>query len=178
MHDRIFCNFHGSEKDSGDEDDTGHPEMMALVKEDLIIPFPRERHCNFSRELIHVFGWKVLVTISPASGMSMLAAIMENIKGVGVCMSQAHKTFVYNQLLEKVKARRLCSVTPPPKPQELLAWESKTKAQAAATMNSPATGEAAAKALPHTIVPKTGSVPPPAIVRPAVAVSKFGAQIL
>ena len=49
-------------------------------------------------------------------------------------------------------------------------------------MNSPATGEAAAKggqpALPPTIVPKTASEPPLAIVKPAVAVSKFGVQIL
>lgn len=52
-----------------------------------------------------------------ASGTKLFGVLLSNGRAVGVVRSNAHKTWVMNNLMAWVKQKRLVSVTALPKPQ-------------------------------------------------------------
>ena len=171
MHDEIFDN--DAAEDSGSNDGAGTAVVQDLG--DKVIPFPRELSEMLTREMLHVFEIDVGVFLNIGSGKSLLAIIMENRRAVGIVKNKAHRDFVMQQLLEGIQTLNLAPDTRPPKPQELVAWESRAAAAKAggATPGVPplggiptATGTAGAASSPPppparsvpTIVP---TVPPP-----------------
>ena len=86
------------------------------------------------------------------------AAIVQQIQAIGLCKSQAHKTFLMDILKSFVKAQNLVNLIAdaPKKPPELLQFESK-QAQHAAALPDAAAGPPmpTAATLPPTVaVPK------------------------
>ncbi len=131
--------------DSGEEDDTMDLDGCTLAE--TLTPFPRETHHKLTCEMIHVFNIQVLVAFCPGSGESLLACLLENIRGIGVCKNKAHKTFLMDRLCEMVKMHKLARFTPLAKYPELVEWESKRGRASAsppgATSASPASFTAA-----------------------------------
>lgn len=119
-HDEIFRG--AIAVDSGDEEDgTMGAEGVSLG--DRVVPFPREHSALLTQEMIHIWGVDLVIDLSPASGQTQLAVILENIRGICVVKNSAHKTFVMDSLMEKVRALNLVRHTPPSKFPELEAWE-------------------------------------------------------
>ena len=78
------------------------------------------------QEMLHVFKCDLLIDCSPASGYSMLAVLLSNLRGVAICRNRAHSKFLLNNLSEWVRARGLCpGFQPLQKPQHLKLYEAK-----------------------------------------------------
>ena len=202
-HDDIFEN--DAAEDSGAEDGTGSAAVQDLG--DKVIPFPREMSEMLTREMIHVFEIDVGVFLTPASGKSLMAIILENRRAVAVVKNKAQREFIMSQLMDGVKVLNLAADRRPAKPHELTAWESSQlgsnprpstlpppgtgaggttgAAQGASThlpppqVPPPAVPKGAPPQLPPPAVP-TGASPPPAAASPPAAggLAAFGAQML
>jgi hypothetical protein len=201
LHDDIFEK--DTAEDSGDEDGTGSAVVQDLG--DKVIPFPRELSEMLTREMIHVFDIQVGVFLTPASGKSLMAVILENRRAVAIVKNKDHKEFIMQQLMDSVKFLNLAADTRPAKPHELTTWElagGAAKAGGAApqapgapvlggTPTAAGAGGAAAGAspmIPPPMPPRFGTpvLPPPcnpaapgAPPPPAAAgLAAFGAQTL
>ena len=74
VHDEIFAN--GVAQDSGAEDGSGTDIVQDLGGN--LIPFPREFHERYTREMSYVWELDVGTILNLGSGKSLLAFILEN----------------------------------------------------------------------------------------------------
>ena len=162
-HDDIFKDEMAIE--SGDEDNTAGAQASTLTN-DTVIPFPREHPPCLTQEMIHVFGADLLVDLTPGSGQSPMAAILENIKAVVICKNTAHKTFVLETLSDLVKFHKLVRHTPPVKPAELVAWET-ARASTRLAMHSKPLQAPVAPTATGSVVPAGPSLVPALCTSPA-----------
>ena len=107
--------------DDGAEDGAGTAMIQDLG--DNVIPFPRETHVKFMQEVIHVFGIEAAVLFWVGSGQSLLAFVLERKRAVAVVRNGHEKKFVKANLVRAVKTLGLAPDRRPPKPAELVAWE-------------------------------------------------------
>ena len=105
---------------------------------DKVIPFPRETHVKFMQEMIHVFGIEAAVLFWVGSGQSLLAFVLERKRAVAVVRNAHEKKFVKANLVRAVKSLGLAPDRRPPKPAELVAWESRRAVGAALPKAAPA----------------------------------------
>ena len=120
-HEKIF--MHDTAVDEGAEDGTGAAMLQDLG--DGLIPFPREIHVKFMREMIHVFGIEAAVLFWVGSGQTLLAFVLERKRAVAVVRNAAEKKFVKATLARAVKSLGLAPDRRPTKPAELVAWEAR-----------------------------------------------------
>ena len=133
--------------DSGEEDGTMGADAQSLG--DRVIPFPREHAAHLTQEMIHIWGIDLVIDLSPGSGQTQLAVILENIRGVCVAKNLAHKVFIMDTLMEKVRAHNLVRHMPTPKWPELAAWEAAHQvARGPARQVQPAAAATATPGLP------------------------------
>ena len=176
--------------------------LLAARPQGECIPFPHELHESFTAELIHVFGPEIVVFMKVGSGQQAKAVLTANtgVRGVALCNTAKHKTWVMNNLVEYVKRCRLVSVADAPvKPAALIDWEKRSVAnsKAAGTVPLPpppggaAVGgdgadakiAAAIKAGVASVV-GTGTTPtpigkaPPPTAKAAPAVVSFGSAVM
>ena len=120
-HDQIFAL--DTAIDEGAEDGAG----AALVNDlgDKVVPFPREFHVKLWQEMIHVWGIESAVLFMVGSGQALLAFVLERKRAVGVVKNATQKKFVKANLAQTVKTLGLAPDRRPPKPAELVAWESR-----------------------------------------------------
>ena len=111
------------EADSGQEDGSAGADTTSLG--DKVIPFPQETSHILTREMISVWKIELVVELDGAAGQSMLAVLMENIRGVCVARNASHKNFIMESLVDAARAHQLVRHTPPAKSPELSAWESR-----------------------------------------------------
>lgn len=176
MYEKLFETDVGSdrlESDNGVEDGL---ESAQEVKTGNVKPFPHEYPAVFTQELLSVFHTDVLIDFAPQSGQKLLAALMLNLRAVGICKSVQHKKFILGNLIDIVKAKKMIpGYTSLPKPAELLAYENKLKQKPAmispikpSQPTTPATptppAEGAATVTPARVV--TPVVPSPSTTTP------------
>ena len=95
------------------------------------------------------------------------AGIVQQIQAIGICKSQAHKTFLMDILKSFVKSQNLVNLVAdaPKKPRELLEFESKQTPPPP----PPGGGPSAANNMANAVVPKGGGAPRADRIRQAVA---------
>ena len=111
--------------DDGAEDGAGAAMVQDLG--DKVAPFPRELHVKLWQEMIHVWGIEAAVLFWVGSGQALLASVWERKRVVGIVRNVAEKKFVKQNLIQAVKALGLAPDRRPPKPAELVAWETRRK---------------------------------------------------
>ena len=173
-HERMFT--HDTAVDDGAEDGAG----AAMIQElgDNVIPFPRETHVKFMQEMIHVFGIEAAVLFWVGSGQALLAYVLERKRAVALVRNAQEKKFVKATLVRAVKTLGLAPDRRPPKPAELVAWETRQAVGGAPvpTPKPPAVPAAGGGApAPSGAAPSVFTVRPPAAVPPLAAASASGA---
>ena len=119
-HDAIFAL--DTAMDDGAEDGAGAAMVHDLG--DKVVPFPREFHVKLWQEMIHVWGIEAAVLFQAGSGQALLAFIIERKRAVAIVKNAKHKAFVTKNLVQAVKSLGLAPDRRPPKPADLVAWES------------------------------------------------------
>ena len=71
-----------------------------------------------------MWGIEAAVLFQPGSGQALLAFVLERKRAVGIVKNARHKEFVKRNLAQAVKTLGLAPDRRPPKPAELVAWES------------------------------------------------------
>ena len=107
------------------ENKTGAGATMIQELGDNVIPFPRETHVKFMQEMIHVFGIEAAVLFWVGSGQALLAYVLERKRAVALVRNAQEKKFVKATLVRAVKTLGLAPDRRPPKPAELVAWETR-----------------------------------------------------
>ena len=178
VHEQIFED--DTAQDSGEDDGSGAAVVQDLG--DSYIPFPREMHEKFTREMIHVWEIDVGVIFNPGSGKSCQAFLLENRRAVAIVKNKAHKDFNMNILMQTVKTQNLAADTRPVRPAELAVWEATRRRGAPAP--GPAPGPTPGPT-PSTGPPLATLPPPPAAVTlppppaaGAASLAGFGASVL
>ena len=64
------------------------------LKCDEVIPSPHEHSHVLTKEMINVFDVGTVVVFQPGSGEVLKGVLMANGRGIAVCKSRAHKTWV------------------------------------------------------------------------------------
>ena len=109
--------------DDGADDGAGAAMIQDLG--DNVVPYPREIHVKLWHEMIHVWGIEAAVLFWPGSGQSLLAFILERKRAVAVVSNAQQRTFLKQNVAQAVKTLGLAPDRRPPKPAELVAWESR-----------------------------------------------------
>ena len=183
-HDKIF--MHDTAVDEGADDGSGAAMLQQLG--DGVLPFPREIHVKFMQEMIHVFGIEAAVLFWVGSGQALLAYVLERKRAVAIVRNLAEKRFVKANLARSVKSFGLAPDRRPPKPAELVAWETRqtiggspNAAVPPPTPPVPATRALAPAVSAAPAAPAAGGTPnvftvgPPAVAPPQAAASSSAA---
>lgn len=126
MHEKLFVDpmpaeFH-------DTEDAPHEAMLtdeAQLADDEVVPFPNEHDMNLAVEQQHIMESHLLVDVGGVgSGERAKAYLLSRLHMVLICMTPAHKKFVWSNLQRFTKEAGLVSLSAsPPKPHELIAYE-------------------------------------------------------
>ena len=112
------------EDEGSDNDLPQKADDQALEREDMVVPFPHEKHHLFGMELIHTFNPDVVMIFTVASGEMVKAVILKHKYGVCFVPTVKAKDFVHARLMEWLKQNNVLPPRPKiPKPDELLMWE-------------------------------------------------------
>ena len=186
VHDKLFLDSKPAE--FHDTEDYPHEAMLTdetQLADDEVVPFPNEHDMNLAIEQQHIMESQLLVDVGGVgSGERAKAYLLNRSHMVLICMTSAHKKFVWSNLHRFVKEACLVSLSgSPPKPQELIAYE-KAKAGTPHVVGTPP----APNPLPSVILPKTAahvqdplvlSDPSAGIKTPsAPTLSAFGSKLL
>ena len=181
-HDAIFAL--DTAIDEGEDDGSG----AAMVNDlgDKVVPFPREFHVKLWQEMIHVFGIESAVLFMVGSGQSLLAFVLERKRAVGIVKNAQQKKLVKETLAQAVKTLGLAPDRRPPKPQELVAWESRRAVGGAAPLTLPKAGApqadcrtGASSSIPPSATPAlVGALAPSVTPPPAPALAGASAPTI
>ena len=95
-----------------------------LERDDMVVPFPREKHHLFGMKLMNTFNPDVVMIFTVASGEIVKAVILKHKYAVCFVPTSKAKDFVYGRLMEWLKQNRVLPPRPEiPKPDEVLRWE-------------------------------------------------------
>ena len=122
------------------------------------------------QEMIHVFGIEAAVLFWVGSGQALLAYVLERKRAVALVRNAQEKKFVKATLVRAVKTLGLAPDRRPPKPAELMAWETRQAVGGAPvpTPKPPAVPPAPSGVpAPGGAAPSVFTVRPPAAVPPA-----------
>ena len=161
-HDKLFDGQVGDDGEPSDE-----PTFPLHSLGEKVVPFPFELDRAFVQEVIDLMDIKVGIFLEVGSGECLLAALLENIRCVGVFKSTDHKNLTFERLAQIVKSLRLVKVTLPPKPAALDEWERKKPAEVPKPIAAPAIEPKAPNAGPAGIVCPPAA-PPAGCPRPSV----------
>ena len=156
------------EADDSDNDLTQTADDQDMERNDMVVPFPHEKHHLFGMELIHTFNPDVVMIFTVASGEIVKSVILKHKFAVCFVPTVKAKDFAYVRLMEWLKQNNVVPPRPQiPKPDELLMWEkdhpqgpngaSQTAGPAIVPKTLPADPAIVPKTLPadSAIVPKT-----------------------
>ena len=112
------------EDEGSDNDLPQKADDQALEREDMVVPFPHEKHHLFGMELIHTFNPDVVMIFTVASGEIVKAVILKHKYAVCFVPTAKAKDFAVGRLMEWLKRGRILPPRPEiPKPEEVLMWE-------------------------------------------------------
>ena len=172
------------------DDDVPHEEAMAdeaSMKQGEIVPYPHEISMQLAQEFIRIFGIELAIVFKVGSGVSLQACIERNIRAIGFVETKEHRAFVFDNLVQWVKAQRLVPAeSAPKKPAELIAYERGMATPKPDTNKTPvvvppdtavALAPAAATA---TVVPGAPPIVPPAVLgtQQRASTKGFGSVVL
>ena len=157
-HDTIFA---GDDVVIDDAEVDGAGTAIISDLGDKVLPFPREFHVKLWQEMIHVWEVEVGVLFQPGSGQSLLAFVLERKRAVGIVKNKAHKDFVMKNLVAAVRSFGLAPDKRPPKPVDLIAWETTRPS----TLSAPALPKG--PPVPKAEMPAVPVLPMPVVTGPA-----------
>jgi len=173
-------------RDDGNVADANADQLS--LREDEVIPFPREHSYLLRKEAIQVFGVGCVIIYYAGSGESCKAVLVSNIRAIVICESVAQRSWIQENLRNFVKVQRLVSADSrtPQKPKELVKWEedaAKKKASAivAAPQNSTLVGfrpdvlRTETVATPNLIVAPEPTAEAKPVIKPPTLLAGFGA---
>ena len=129
------------------------------LKCDEVIPFPHEHSHALTKEMINVFDVGTVVAFQVGSGVVLKGVLMANGRGIAVCKSRAHKTWVMKNMDDFVAVHRLVTYPDmPKKPQALVRWEETRKTGGVAPQQPPAPKPPPPPALSGPIIPSVPTV--------------------